>query len=276
MCCTVSVSPWHCQLLGLFGIGQEFLEPAKSPSSHYQLPGECELAEDFRGRELRSLPLDLLSGYVSFALESREHRMLALPLDFISGDFPFPVESREDELLAWLLQLQSVKIWLYLDDAPSALPLAFASSEEADFLALYRTCCPSTSSSLSSSDTCPSRVFNYFTLSGTCFAARRRDRSRSSYPRVSNLREENWSLPTDLNGAGATGQTPLPRAKMRCNSRKQKQPRRGNGPCAGTLRMEPRSSSKEKNRIADRNPDFVGRCVLRTRFELVFVSLRVA
>ncbi len=60
-----------------------------------------------------------------------------------------------------------------------------------------------------SSNSCPRNVLTYFNLSDTCFVAQRSDGFRSMYPGVSNLRQEYQSLPTALNGTGATRQTSL-------------------------------------------------------------------
>ncbi len=96
------------------------------------------------------------------------------------------------------------------------------------------------------------------------------------YSGVPNLHQENLNLPTDLNGAGGTRQTPLHMSEDEVQLKERETTTSGNGPCAGSLRRGPGSFTKVKNRRAGRNTDFVGRCVPRSLFELVFVSLRVA
>ncbi len=141
---------------------------------NYQLPGENKLRQEFPGPVLPSWPLYFLFADFPFALESREHRLLAL------------------------------LVYLSLDDALFALQSAFSSSEEAGLHRLHPPL-SSSPSSFSSSDTCPSDVLTWVTLSSTCFAARRSDRFRSIF----HLRQENEILPTDLNRDGATRQTSL-------------------------------------------------------------------
>ncbi len=136
--------------------------------------------------------------------------------------------------------------------------------------------CIRNSSSFASSDTCPSNVLTYFTVPGTCFAALRSDRFRSIYPGVCYLRQENESPPTDLNGAGCTRQTPL------SVSEDEMQPQETETTTLRQrlLRRFPPTETwifyQSKPNRADNCTDFVGRCVLRTRFERVFESLRVA
>ncbi len=57
----------HWQLLGVFGIGQESPEHGQTAWPHCQLPGEEDLPQEFPRRVLPLSPLDLLFGDFPFA-----------------------------------------------------------------------------------------------------------------------------------------------------------------------------------------------------------------
>ncbi len=131
------------------------------------------------------------------------------PLDLLSGDFLSALESREDGLLASLY-------YSSLHGAPSNLHGAFAYSEEADLHPLHPKLCSSPYypyPSSSSLFTCLRNVVTWFIVANTCSSVHRSDGSRSIYPGVSNLHQENQSCRTDLNGAGGTRQTLLSATK---------------------------------------------------------------
>ncbi len=120
---------------------------------------------------------------------------------FSLGDFQLALESSEHGLLVSFACHSP-------NDAVSPRQSAFSSSEEAGLHPPRPTFCSSPSSS-SFSDTLQRNVCTSFSLSDTCFAARRSDVFRSMYPGLSNPSQNNASLPSDLKRGGAARQTAI-------------------------------------------------------------------